>query len=228
MKEDYIVKAKRIVNIIGYYRSGQHAILKWLMAQCPTPTYDTSTNLWHNNGAYGQFKIAQPSELAFVNLEGGYGRCLTSPHPAIFIVRDIKNHVASLKKHATLGHTVEPSGDLWRFWREYAEVALGEGQCNIKTPYMCILFPLWFSSETYRRATTERLGSLLKWDGLVYSEGGRDYVSANGGGSSFDGMNLQGRGTEMKVLERYKSVQMPKIPSHLLELNEKLFGSMYD
>lgn len=84
-----------------------------------------------------------------------------------------------------------------KLWVDYAKEYLGETQYlqHVKVP---VNYNQWVSSTDYRRQLAETLG-------LEFTDSGVDDVMTNGGGSSFDGTELQGKASEMSVLERWKT-----------------------
>jgi hypothetical protein len=62
-------------------------------------------------------------------------------------------------------------------------------------------FNRWVSQEGYRRTISSQLG-------LRYLDEGRDEVVDFGEGSSFDGLSLNGRGSDMRVLDRWRELEM--------------------
>ena len=95
----------RAININGYLRSGQHGIAGWLLSQLPCASV-----FLNNLGPMGADRIwyegtdeSDGSLLVAVGLEGCYRRHFNHPHPTVFVVRDIKNHIASIIKHGGPG-----------------------------------------------------------------------------------------------------------------------------
>ncbi|EDX84264.1 hypothetical protein S7335_1961 [Synechococcus sp. PCC 7335] len=82
-----------------------------------------------------------------------------------------------------------------QLWIDYAKEYLNETNylSNVKVP---VNYNQWVNDSAYRRQLAETLG-------LEFTDSGVDDVMTNGGGSSFDGTNLQGKATEMSVLERW-------------------------
>ena len=58
-----------------------------------------------------------------------------------------------------------------------------------------IFFDAWFSSEDYRRSTSEKLG-------ITFTDNGFSRVSKHGGRSSFDRTEFNGENRKMDVLNR--------------------------
>jgi len=80
--------------------------------------------------------------------------------------------------------------DIW--WAIYKE-ALGE--TNYVPNKLAVNYDMFVESESYRKSICTKIGGR-------YNEGILNFVPH--AGSSFDGNTYAGRGTEMKVLERWK------------------------
>jgi hypothetical protein len=79
-------------------------------------------------------------------------------------------------------------------WKSYAREFLGlTGYLDNK---VSIYFNAWFSSESYRRETSQKLG--FEFNDSKYSS----VVKKSSGGSSFDGTSFNGHSNEMNVLNR--------------------------
>lgn len=111
-----------------------------------------------------------------------------------------------------------------QLWIDYAKEYLCETNYlhNIKIP---VNYNQWVFDVEYRRQIAEKLG-------IDFTDSGFNDVMTNGGGSSFDGVDLQGKASEMSVLERWKSFY--KDPDFralvrnekLIEYSLKIFGSI--
>jgi len=219
------------LNLVGYQRSGQHGVANWLMANLPSPSVFLNNlgtmgadELWYVNEKRVADVPNKDPVVVVRGLEGCYKRPANSEYPSLFIVRDIKNHMASIIKHLRF---FPQWPEFFRIWEEYAQLLDGHifdgmGQ------FVPISFPHWFLSSDYRKETFTTIEGFLPAYPLKYTDAGRDDMMASGGGSSFDLENYRGRASQMAVLSRYKDVSLPEIPSHLLELNERLFGDIYE
>jgi hypothetical protein len=107
-------------------------------------------------------------------------------------------------------------------WKDFAREALG---LTYVAPYrpVVILFNRWFSDIQYRQELSTALD-------LPFSDAGFQKISAEYGGSTFDGMRFDGNTHEMKLLTRWtRYANDPLFCSifadfELLELSEALFG----
>ncbi len=88
-------------------------------------------------------------------------------------------------------------------WEIYAEEYLGI--TNFLKSKIAVNYNLWFLSIDYRKNLSAQFG-------LSFTDAGLNVVprSTGGTGSSFDGIYFDGRGNQMKVLERWKICQQDK------------------
>lgn len=226
-------------RVVGYPRSGQHGIISWLMGNLPSPsvflnncTLAMPEEIWYVDGKRMPLGYHPRTTELFscFGLEGGINLMheeRPNPHmfisreiPTVFVIRDIKNHMASIIRHS---HLSLRGSNFYSVWRDYARLAVEP----FTERYMTIAFSLWHASGDYCRdifdAFNEMMGTNLK-----YNDATRNDVMDSGGGSSFDGVGFVGTASKMNVNERYKKVSLPPIPTELLELNEEIFGQIYE
>jgi hypothetical protein len=177
------------------------------------------------------YEDQSPSEVATPDVEihrerwvGGSARRFD-----MLILRDPYNLLASKLRWA-YGERYQPSLDsLYEtrdLWKAHAKEYLGE------TKYLpnrlSVSYNAWFANPAYRRALAEKLG--VKW-----TDKGMEEVARWGPtvwGDSFDGLNYDGRATEMKVLERWKTYAGDPFfrrlvdDEELVSLSERAFGSL--
>ena len=221
------------INVVGLGRSGQHGIVNWLFQQ-----FDCSLflNNYHHPHTYdavwfqrekmlGAFKGdigIKPSVLGF-GLEGSIDRANSSSNVSVIVLRDIKNHVASLVKHPTL----KPDWDeFFEEWIKYAKHSIGEYPL-LGRQTVCISFPYWATSQYYREDHMNFIETKLGI-AIEYTDKGKQSVMASGGGSSFDKRKFDGEAHKMDVNNRWKSVKLPPISSEVLDLNDKIFPEIYE
>lgn len=219
-------------NLCGIPRSGQHAIATWLMANLPGPSLFINNSLcirpdyiWYTEGRRQKFPLKSIPVYEGIGLEGCASLADPTDLPTVFVIRDIKNHVASLVRHPTL----HPNWtEFFLDWEEYALLVLGER----KKPYEYVVvdFPRWHINENYRLHMIAELWNMLDVDTSTqtYNDDARKDIMGSGGGSSFTGVQYQGCANKMGVLNRWRDVKLPKIPEHILKLNTKVFGDIYN
>ncbi len=223
------------LNVVGYQRSGQHGVAGWIMANLPSPSVFLNNlgpmgadRLWYVNGERVKNPPEENPKTVVRGLEGCYRRANDSPHLTLFVVRDIKNHMASIIRHPRFS----PSWpEFFRIWEEYANILSGDPPVDLDCSYIGVSFPHWFTSEHYRDNVFYDItvcGNIEGGHYDDYADAGRNAMMASGGGSSFDSEKYRGRASEMAVLSRYKEVNLPPIPDRLLDLNEDLFGDIYE
>jgi hypothetical protein len=80
-------------------------------------------------------------------------------------------------------------------WKQHARIYLSTRDQWQQETRVAILFDEWVKSSSYRQFVYQKLGIAIKDEEL-------DKVSSFGGGSSFDGVDLDGQAQNMKVLSR--------------------------
>jgi hypothetical protein len=216
-------------EVVGIPRSGQHGIATWLMGNIPSPSLFVNNfssirpdEIWYKNGKRFLGGVHEKPYVVGIGLEGLASLADDTVHPSVFVIRDIKNHMASLIKHKTLN----PNWDnFFKNWKEYALLGLVDVEKPYK--YLTIPFSLWHCSRPFREDHFRFFRKLLSLGPLEYNDNTRKDVMASGGGSSFDGQSFIGCGDKMKVNDRWKEFNLPPIPSELLDMNDELFGDIY-
>lgn len=136
------------------------------------------------------------------------------------IARDPFNWLASSLKQG--GRMVEDLPRRISLWKRHIRLCLDPGQYT-DADFVDINYNRWVAERDYREAVSTRLG-------LTYSETGREEVREFGLGSSFDGTQLDGKASEMRVLERWRGFEdderfqrLAQAPE-IAELSEAYFG----
>ena len=126
---NYQSKLDKTFEVVGIPRSGQHAIVTWLMANLPSPSLfiNNSTSIrpdecWYRGGRRIMMGMHEKPQVLGIGLEGDASAADGSDSPSVFVIRDIKNHMASLIKHKTL--KIANWKAFFRRWEAYAELAL--------------------------------------------------------------------------------------------------------
>lgn len=234
----YGAKARHWFNFFSMERSGHVAVLNWLMQQCPQPCvkvtpphvpdgipgagYYYPGMVPMKNKTWSAEPPGEEPLIASINFrdEGlfspkGYPQAKNS----VIMVRDIRNLLASRKKHER-GWNLE---ETTRTWCEYARVFLGES--SIKPwPLVCVTYNQWFTDAKYRRSIVDNINAAFGY-GLQFTDAGLNEVPPSGRGSSFDRLQFQDRGQQMRTLERYKQVDVSKyVTDEARALDERIFG----
>lgn len=205
---------KYFYRLLGLRRSGNHALINWLMAQLPGITLlldnaqrgkqeNTANKKWGVRGTKRRnlFVSHEDRELEPFYLEYKerlFGK--SQKKVSMLLLRDPYNWMASWYAwQDELGvrfrtdesfreHTIS-------LWKDYAKLYI-LWENNQDSNQIAINYNLWVSQLGYRKELAEKLE-------LSFSDRGRDKMSKNGKGSSFDGLNFQNKASQLKVLERW-------------------------
>lgn len=106
-------------------------------------------------------------------------------------------------------------------WKQYAKEYLGL-TCYLTHDKVVIRYNQWMSSPEERIIIAGKLGLAVKEDRV-------DFVPLFGGGSSFDQMDFNGAGSQMKTSERWKAFQDSDLyqgffDEEMIALSEQIFG----
>lgn len=216
---------KKIFMVHGLKRSGNHAIINWLLPQAPTEYFNNiipvasiltghstlpkeqTFEAWLKKKVRNQIKRAYLKAFKnfMVSLEDHtLDTYIFSPTPQeivnILIIRDPENLFSSrVKKAFSINHPAYPrenSRILCRAISIWKQHAKEFlGDTNTLTNKVCISYNLWFSSSDYRRSISEQLG-------FEFSDKGLSLVTDTGGGSSFDATKFNQNSAQMNVLSR--------------------------
>ena len=139
----------------------------------------------------------------------------------VLILRDPFNLLASRLKNNFL--SVKSSHlNFVDLWINYAKEYLGETN-YLRHNKVCINYNLWVGNKDYRQEIASKLR-------IKFTDVGIDKVHGCGGGSSFDGRELDGQAHKMDVNNRWKhymenSVYCQLINNEqLLDYSHKIFG----
>ncbi len=139
----------------------------------------------------------------------------------LLIIRDPFNLLASRLKNNFLPVKSKKHGFI-DLWIDYAKEYLGETN-YLKHQKVCVNYNLWTSDRDYRQNIAQKLK-------IDFSDAGIDKVHSCGGGSSFDGKNLDGKANQMDVGGRWKHfaddpVYLKMINNQeLLDYSHQIFG----
>lgn len=230
------------IRFIGMRRGGQHGVINWLRAQeplCDSLCYRNNVKVdpaaehpfakivirMLDSGCRHLFHAYEDLDFSLLcgkELVGGQAKQFNY----VLLVRDPFNMFASLihwddESMPTL--SAENMGRPISIWKQHAREYCG--QTRILPHRVVISFTRWFVSREYRRQIAEALG-------LKFSDAALNRVSLNGCGSSFDSQRYDGNAQQMKVLERYKTVEDNPLykkvceDAELCELSHAIFGNV--
>jgi hypothetical protein len=118
-----------------------------------------------------------------------------------------------------------------KLYKDYASIVLkrkssgNSGMDESLNDFIFINYNKWFLDDKYRQSIAKKLGFIT--DGKNYER-----VPKAGGGSTFEGLSLDGKAENLKVLERWKSMkdhplyQKIKSDKELHEYSNQLFGDI--
>ena len=210
---------RRFFLVHGMKRSGNHAIIEWMLAQdhfvfcnnlipvAPILRGEKSLPAPRDFTAWEREKLGEgkADRLLCASLEDHALNVrpfeqLPTGTVQVLIVRDPANFFASrIRKSRSIDHPAYPreAGPLLARVVEGWKVHVREylGLTSTLTNRVGVSFNAWFTDPDYRRALSARLG-------LSFSDQGFGRVSAAGGGSSFDRTDFNGDNVRMNVLDR--------------------------
>ena len=184
----YFAEAQ-VIHVAGMQRVGNHIINHWLLSNSGVstayfnnatlyPAVSDSVRIFNCDHTY-------PKELervicTYENLSASKLRGLDF----YYIIRDPYNWLASLMKYSRFNER-----NLESFIETYIQ--------NAETCQKFIVYNQWVSNSDYRNKLASDLG-------FVNKDLGVNHVPEYGTGSTFDGREYEGRGSQMSVLERWK------------------------
>ena len=235
-------------KVLGLRRTGNHAIINWILSQAkgivsfandltlmqrPETANLRETRLNRLGGkkyichSYEDFFVHEVFDENVTFHDDYFGK--SSKVFNILILRDPYNLFASQlywKKWRGEKFRNDPEHRklLVEQWKCIAREFLNETNF-IKENKVCINYNLWVTSRDYRKGLARKLE-------LTFSDKGRNKVSRYGSGSSVDQQYKTGKGTTMRVLERWTLVKDEPVfrqilqDSELIELSKRIFGTI--
>lgn len=214
------------LRVIAVKRSGQHGIINWLLAQkplCGNTVFLNNETLGAPTPCMGAEEILLSSyEDTDISTEDEELRLQTEAKELFYVLvmRDPFNLFASrlvwpwgkvVSKHLNRDNI----GTLVRLWKVHAREYLG--YTDYLPNKLCVSFNDWFKSKRYRRQLAKRFG-------LEFSDTGLNIVTSHGAGSSFDGIEFDGKAQQMAVLRRYKKVESNPMYNAVFMEDEELMA----
>ena len=248
-KSGFIVNNK-IIQFCGLQRSGNHAVINWIIGQefsktCFINGVFPGANPWLKNWGVsypnypywpkdrdvrGAFVSKDIVICSYENREIEKISRDSDLLPKYFgnsresysliILRDPYNTFASWFQK---NWTVTP--EIIKLWKSYAYEFIGVTN-YLKSPKISVSFNKWFLDQSYRQRLAESLG-------LRFTDRNLNSVSFHGGGSSFDEESLNKKAQEMNILNRFHNylgdaifLQIFENDPELGKLSKDIFGSI--
>jgi hypothetical protein len=218
-------KAKRMIRVFGPQRSGNHAIINWMLAGAGPHRLFNALDL----DFFEKLKKPFNTELAVATYETKLIH-FSSYEPTkliecddvlnVVILRDPFNWFASLTMR--LLYQLKDEGVRFHIddWKSHAREFLG--RTNILKRKVTINYNTWFVNPAYRRAVAKSLK-------VPFTDKNFQKVATEGGGSSFDKTRFNRKAQKMKVFDRWRAFyehdRFIKYlrDKELLELTEQIF-----
>jgi LPS sulfotransferase NodH len=248
----------REIRIAAVQRSGHHGVVNWIAGQCQgrvlflndvqpgTNPFFTSTIATSITPA-GITRLPRPHIRPFMSrdclihnyedreLSSVFSDAFEAHHDEwvgrsaerfdLIVLRDPFNTFASRIRASWMRYALDDEtarAALIAMWKGYAREALGETRLMRCRPVI-VIFNRWAQDIQYRQEISAALG-------LPFSDGGFRKVSAEYGGSSFDGTRFDGQTENMRLMERWRHYADEPLFAEifadleLIELSEALFG----
>jgi len=235
---------KKLYYVFGMCRSGLHVISHWILHSIGDNCafFDTYSS-WGRQRNYLKLPLSQTIlDNPFFPFKDGLhidrdgtiflyedhnpiklSQCPDPKHiigqsesiQRILILRDPYNLAASRVRCDIRNNRFHEFSNATRMWKEQAEMFL-----NPQDDLVPIKYNQWVSDKQYRQEIASRL-DIPFVDEI-------DYVSSHGGGSSFDKLSYQGKGSQMKVFDRWRIIKdvYPDLfaDPHIKKLSQQIFG----
>jgi hypothetical protein len=240
----------RVLRVIGMARSGNHAIIDWILAQlsgrfcflnCTEPGQSPFASA--RELADGRRHIANHPVDMEAEREGRHAPrdTLLYSHEDVFLGPvgrwPVDRGVGSARRRLNILILRDPFNlfasrfkagfaqvshlTALRIWKQHAREALRPR--HLKDELVVVRFNAWACDPHYRATLAQRLG--------LGGASDIDQVARCAGGSSFDGLRYDGQASRMRVLERWRHYRGD--PSYLglfdaqtVALSEQLFGEI--
>lgn len=244
------------IRLIGLSRSGNHALVHWMLAQAQ----GRAVFLNCCEGKQNPYDSARPMGDGALVIDRGGELDLEAERAGRFSRKDwlLFNHEDSFLGHAC-SDVYEERHDEWVGpSRRRHDVLVLRDPFNLLAsrlragtgsiaPRLAMRIWKQHARELLRPRRLRRDPVLVSYDrwctdrghrrevaerlGLRFSDAGRQRVCATHGGSSFDGLAFDGRADEMRVLERWRAYAddprfLEPLDPEVFELAERIFGNL--
>jgi len=213
---------QKLIRFCGIQRSGNHALINWIIAQEALPTCFINgafpgMNPWEDNNwgisypHYPYWPASRDRQGALVKKElmiySYENRSLIDiendkSHLPTYIGKSQEDYLVMVLRDpyntfaSWLQRDTPVNEEIISLWKSYAYEFIGRTD-TLSAPKVFVNFNAWFSEPDYRKYLAHKLG-------LTFTDRGLKEVSHHGGGSSFDGRSLKGNATSMNVLNRFE------------------------
>lgn len=221
---DSKIEFKHLLCVDGPQRSGIHAVCRWLMGHCSSTVYVNDTNFTIYHGTYrpqfykdnsrtlvGETKLVS-SDLLLLESENasveGMERKFQSQEfkesikdisfqnlKCAFVLRDPLNLFASQirKWRKPNNDSVNAFESIYKHYKSGTKKISG-------VDCVFVHFNRWFRDKDYRKQISNELG-------LEHSDRLLNDLMSYGSGSSFSGVEKQGKAQDLNVLTRWKQMK---------------------
>jgi hypothetical protein len=202
--------------MLGIRRSGNSPVRNWINEQFPESlqVINAPADVMQQTEQFGDKDLV----ISFEELPPQFLDQIECDRK-VLILRDPFNLFATRIRHynALSVHKrfIAPvAASLWNF---YADAFLAKN-----SDILCINYNRFIVDVEYRKELSEKLGG-------TFSDESLDYVDDNGQGSSFDGVDFDGRAKEMPVFSRWEHyAEVPAFVDlftpEIIEKSDKIFG----
>lgn len=243
----------REIQIIHLQRAGGHALANWLLNQISEKAtfandvcHRDKIGLWRKKRP----EISPGTQWMIYNVEdvslheiaprlekaSNFLPILIDPNPIyILVLRDIYNFLASRYRYGLNGNECQLgnlNASVIAAWCQHARTGFyvqhGAGARLTLQQMIVVNFNRWASCRAYRYMLWQSLSR--RDDGLPgqFKEDAHEEVPTWGGGSSFDGLDFNGRASQMNINLRHKDMPAKLLSQFVDEesavLSEAIFG----
>lgn len=237
---------KSFYRISGMRRSGNHALINWVLKQLPGATcYNNNMGPFHppEDTLIKKFSIRSFSKFnLLVSLEDKWTKDAFLDYDPlkfggskrqfdILILRDPYNMFASRwvwkdEFGSLFRENPEHQKMIIEIWKDHARkflVWIKEAENDQGKTSLAINYNRWFIDKSYRKEIAKKLE-------LKFTDAGKEDVSNYGHGSSFNGRDLHKKASNLKVLERWKgTIEDPEYRKLFEDLElRNLANSIFD
>ena len=204
---------KKEIRVFGMQRSGNHAIINWIIKQ--QPGYVFFLNHGDPLAPFDAHRDYQPPSKPIDLFVHSYEDHRFSPQllriadsnrsfyydrpKALYVLLVLRDPLNLFASRLRAGYTGARRNDRYNqtdLWLTYAEEYLGKTQ-SLGPSKVLVSYNQWCTDEAYRKNLAHRLD-------LQFSDAGFNEVPVYGGGSSFEGRKLNGQASTMNTRDRWK------------------------